>query len=214
MTRRAPVLLETVRVRQGAAPLWYLHLRRLSASCIALGVPFPPRLEVPAGGPDRVHRLEVSQAGAQVTTREAGPSSPLRLALSPVVHAPYPHKTSDRSVFERAAAGARAAGADDAVLLTPAGLVAEGTIWCLFWWEAGRVAAPPLSLGILPGVSRLRIEELAGPVEERRVSAGEAAGLALFAANAVRGVVPVATLDGRPVAQDPGTARLAERFWT
>jgi branched-subunit amino acid aminotransferase/4-amino-4-deoxychorismate lyase len=214
MTRRAPVLLETVRVRQGAAPLWYLHLRRLSASCIALGAPFPPRLEVPIGGPDRVHRLEVSQAGVKVTTREVGSATPLQLVLSAVVHAPYPHKTADRSVFERAAAGARAAGADDAILLTPTGLVAECAIWCLFWWEAGRVAAPPLSLRILPGVSRLRIEELAGPVLERRVSAGEAAGRSLFAANAVRGVVPVATLDGRPVAPDPGTAHLAERFWT
>ena len=35
-------LIETVRIRNGVAPLWYLHLRRLAASCRALGVPLPP----------------------------------------------------------------------------------------------------------------------------------------------------------------------------
>jgi len=213
MTRSAPVLLETVRIRHGRAPLWYLHLRRLSASCIALGVPFPPRLDVPEGGPDRVHRLEVSQTGVGLSTRTVGPITPLRLMLSPVVHAPYRHKTTDRSVFERAGAGAVQAGANDAVLLSPTGFVAESTIWCLFWWEGERVAAPPLSLGILPGVSRLRIAELAGPPVEREVRAGDVSGLSLFAANAVRGVVPVASVDGVSLVQHPGTSVLVERFW-
>lgn len=213
MTRKAPVLLETVRVRQGRAPLWYLHLRRLSASCVALGVPFPQRLEVPAGGPDRVHRLEVGSAGVRVTSRDVGSAAPLNLIVSSVVHEPYRHKITDRPVFERARTAALQAGADDALLLSPAGFLAEATIWCLFWWERDRVAAPPLSLGILPGVSRLRIEELAGPVAERSVARGELRGLSLFAANAVRGVVPVASIDGVPLVQHPGTSALAERFW-
>ena len=34
-------LIETVRLRNGAAPLWYLHVRRLATSCRALGVPIP-----------------------------------------------------------------------------------------------------------------------------------------------------------------------------
>jgi branched-subunit amino acid aminotransferase/4-amino-4-deoxychorismate lyase len=213
MTRLAPVLLETVRVRQGLAPLWYLHLRRLSASCLALGVPFPPALEVPAGGPDRVHRLAVGRSGLEVTTREVGPVGPLALVTSSVLHEPYPHKLAERSVFEAAAGEARRSGADDAVLLSRTGLVAEATIWCLFWWEGDRVAAPPLSLGVLPGVSRLRIEELAGPMVERAVPGRRARALQLFAANAVRGVAPVATLDGVPVPGSRGTAMLAERFW-
>ena len=49
-----PTLIETVRVRNRVAPLWYLHLRRLSESCRTLGVPFPLTFEVPSGGPDRV----------------------------------------------------------------------------------------------------------------------------------------------------------------
>lgn len=214
MTRPAPVLLETVRVRQGQAPLWYLHLRRLSASCLALGVAFPPRLEVPAGGPDRVHRLAVSRDGVEVTGREVGPVGPLTLITSSLPHEPYPHKLAERSRFEAAGVEARRVGADDAVLLTPTGLVAEATIWCLFWWEGDRLAAPPLALGILPGVSRLRLQELAGPITERAVPGRQAHGLQLFAANAVRGVVPVLALDGVPVTGHRGTAHLAERFWT
>ena len=52
-------------MRNGVAPLWYLHLRRLAASCKALGVPLPGELLTPEGGPDRVHRLEVGAARAR-----------------------------------------------------------------------------------------------------------------------------------------------------
>ena len=57
-------------------------------------------------------------------------------------------------------------------------------------------AAPPLELGVLPGVARARLEELAGAIEERRAVQGEMAAASVFVANAVRGVVPVASLDG------------------
>ncbi|MBK9067042.1 MAG: aminotransferase class IV [Gemmatimonadetes bacterium] len=208
-----PTLLETVRVRDGRAPLWYLHLRRLVASCRALGVPFPPAFTVPEGGADRVHRMEVGRHGVQVTEREPGATAPVALRVSAVRHPGYPHKTTHRAAFAEALEGARAAGADDALLLTPAGLVAEATIWCLYWWEGDTLAAPALGLGVLPGVSRMRIEELAGPVAERRVTAAELAGRSLFLSNAVRGIVEVAALDGRPVPVHPGTGRLRERFW-
>jgi hypothetical protein len=44
-----PDLIETVRIRNGVAPLWYLHLRRLAGSCKALGIPLPGALPTPAG---------------------------------------------------------------------------------------------------------------------------------------------------------------------
>lgn len=200
-------------MRDGRAPLWHLHLRRLAVSCQALGVPFPRSLEVPAGGADRVHRLAVGLAGTEVTTREVGPARPLALVHSTVVHEPYPHKTLDRAQFDRAGEAARAAGADDAILCAAGGLVAEAGIWCLFWWEPEGLAAPSLDLGILPGVSRARLGELTGGIRERRLERAAIPGRALLAANAVRGVVPVASVDGRAVPQDPRTAGLIERFW-
>ena len=206
-------LIETVRIRNGAAPLWHLHVRRLATSCRALGVPIPTELITPEGGRDRVHRLLVSRRGLVAGERPVGSLAPVRLITSKVVHRPYPHKLVDRERFDRALADAKAVGADDALLLTAGGQVAETAIWGLFWWEDGRVAAAPLEIGVLPGVARVRIAELVGEVEERKVSLEEIRGRSLFVANAVRGVVPVASLDGAAVPESAETNALATRFW-
>ncbi|HEX2220048.1 MAG TPA: aminotransferase class IV [Gemmatimonadales bacterium] len=213
MAAPAPVLIETVRVRDGVAPLWYLHLRRLASSCKALGVPLPGELITPAGGRDRVHRLEVSPRGVEISERPVGTTAPVSLIQATVVHRPYPHKTTERRQFDHALAEARTAGADDAVLLTQGGYVAECALWGLFWWEGGRLCAPSLELGVLPGVARARLEELTGGIAARRVKPGDLEGRSPFVANAARGVVPVANLAGRPVPQDPGTPRLSDMFW-
>jgi len=207
-------LIETVRIRGGVAPLWYLHLRRLAGSCKALGIPLPGELPTPSGGADRVHRIQVGPRGASVSERPVGPAEPVRLvSVSGVVHRPYPHKTTDRAQFAHAMDQARTRGADDGVLLAEGGWVAETGIWSLFWWEDGRVAAPPLALGVLPGVARARIAEQTGEVVERRVQMDQIRGRALFVANAVRGVVPVALLDGAAVRPNDATNALAREFW-
>lgn len=207
-------LIETVRIRNGVAPLWYLHLRRLAGSCKALGVPLPGELLTPGGGQDRVHRLEVGPRGVKISERPVGSTAPVSLVLSSVTHRPYPHKTTDREPFDRALEEARRAGADDAILLTRGGYVAECAVWGLFWWESGRLCAPPLELGVLPGVARARLDEMVGGLVERRVKPADLEGRSLFLANAARGLVPVAILERRPVAQDPGTERLSGMFWT
>ncbi|HUR93790.1 MAG TPA: aminotransferase class IV [Gemmatimonadales bacterium] len=206
-------LIETVRIRNGAAPLWYLHVRRLATSCRALGVPIPTELITPEGGADRVHRMLASRRGLVVGERPIGSMAPVRLITSKVVHRPYPHKLVDRERFDRALADAKAMGADDGLLLTVGGQVAETSIWGIFWWEDGRVAAPALDMGILPGVARARITEVVGEIGERKATLDEIRGRSLFVANAVRGVIPVATLDGTAVPESPATAELAERFW-
>ncbi len=211
---RAPSLIETVRVRSGVAPLWYLHLRRLAASCKALGVPLPGELPTPGGGADRVHRLLVGPRGLQVSERAVGGTGAVALITARTAHRPYPHKTTERGQFDRALDEAKAAGADDAVLLTGGGHVAECAIWGVFWWEDDRLCAPPLDLGVLPGVARARLAELAGGIVERRVRAEDLAGLRPFVANSVRGVVPVASFRGLPVPQHAGTSELSASFWS
>jgi amino-transferase class IV len=76
---KTPSLIETVRIRDGRAPLWHLHLRRLVASCRTLGIPFPLEFDVPSGGTDRVQRIVVGMKGKQVTEREVGSVEPVRL---------------------------------------------------------------------------------------------------------------------------------------
>jgi len=206
-------LIETVRLRNGAAPLWHLHVKRLATSCRALGVPIPTDLPTPEGGADRVHRLLVSRRGVVAGERPVGSTAPVRLVTSKVIHRAYPHKLVDRERFDRALADAKALGADDGVLLTTGGQAAETAIWGLFWWEDGQVAAPPLEFGILPGVARARIAEIAGEIQERKATPDEIRGRPLFVANSVRGVVPVATLDGVTIAGAAETEALATRFW-
>jgi branched-subunit amino acid aminotransferase/4-amino-4-deoxychorismate lyase len=206
-------LIETVRLRNGAAPLWYLHVRRLATSCRALGVPIPTELITPEGGADRVHRLLVSRRGVVAGERPVGSTAPVRLVTSKVIHRPYPHKLVDRERFDRALADAKAAGADDGLLLTSGGQIAETAIWGVFWWEDGKVAAPALELGVLPGVARARIAEIVGSIVERKALVDEVKGQPMFVANAARGVVPVATLDGVAVTELPETEALAARFW-
>ena len=206
-------LIETVRIRNGVAPLWYLHLRRLATSCKALGIPLPGELLTPGGGADRVHRLEVGPRGVEIGERAVGSTTPVALQLSSVVHRPYPHKTTERAGFDRALAEAASDGVDDAVLLTAGGYVAECAVWSLFWWEDGVLCAPPLELGVLPGVARARLEELSGGLAQRRVRPDGLEGRSLFVANAVRGIVAVSSLEGRTVPQDSGTSRLLSLFW-
>ena len=213
MRHTPPSLIETMRIRNGEAPLWYLHLRRLAVSCKALGIPLPGELEVPKGGNDRVYRLEVGMRGVQVSERLPGPTTPVKLMVSKVTHHSYPYKTTERAQFDRALDAARAAGADDALLLTPGGFVAETAIWSVLWWDYGQLCGPAFDLGILPGVGRARVTELVGKVEERRSTLRDIEGLPIFLVNAVRGVVPVATLDGVPVPAGRETDALARRFW-
>lgn len=208
-----PTLIETIRLRNGVAPLWYLHLRRLSESCRTLGVPFPLKMDVPAGGPDRVVKLEVGPGGMVVTERPLELSTSVRLATVRTVHPGYSHKTTAREAFARARVEAIAKGADDALLLTAAGMVAECGIWSLFWWEGARVAGPPLGIGVLRGVARMRIEELRGRVVEQTVTRQQLEDRSLFVANAVRGVVPVVELDGRAVPESALLPPLAAQFW-
>ena len=211
--RHTPALIETMRIRNGLAPLWYLHIRRLATSCKALGIPLPGELPPPEGGLDRTVRWEVGMRGVQESERLVEPVESVKLIISRIAHHPYPHKTTERAQFDRARDKARGAEADDALLLTPGGYLAETAIWSVFWWEGGTLCAPAMELGILPGVGRARIMELAGPIEERRATWSEVRGLPLFLANAVRGVAKVSAVQDDPVPSAPQTDELAARFW-
>jgi branched-chain amino acid aminotransferase/4-amino-4-deoxychorismate lyase len=161
---------------------------------------------------EAVVRIEVRDGHASVTVRGVPPATPPRVIVAAEPHRPYVHKTTDRQAFEAAAAEAQAAGADDALLLTSHGQVAEGTVWSVFWWEGDRLRTPALEEGILPGIGRARVLELAA-VEEGSWGPESLAGRSLLLVNAVRGVVAVAAFASRAVPVEPRTAELSRRFW-
>ena len=211
-------LIETMRVRDGRIPFLERHLARLGRSLGELGLPKPSQdvaaLVRPfAGTGDAVLRVEVRDGRASVTVRELPPLGPPAVIIASEPHQPYPHKTTERDCFTDAGREAEVAEADDALLLTQEGWVAEGTVWTVLWWDGDALRTPALDLGILPGVGRARVLELATRAEQGRHRSQALVGKSLFLTNAVRGIVPIASLDGAPVPADPRTAELARRFW-
>lgn len=210
-------LIETMRVREGRIPLLAQHLARLERSLRELGLPKPAQdiaaLARPfAGTGEAVLRIEVYDGRATITVRELPPLAPPTVITAAEPHQPYPHKTTDRDAFADAVVEAEVAEADDALLLTPAGWVAEGTAWNVFWWDGPTLRTPALELGILPGIARARVLELTRGAEGRYTQAA-LDGKSLFLTNAVRGVVPIAVLDGAAVPTDARTGEVARRFW-
>jgi branched-subunit amino acid aminotransferase/4-amino-4-deoxychorismate lyase len=211
-------LIETVRVREGRIPFLERHLARLERSLRELGLPSPREsvaaLVAPfAGLGDAVLRIEVRDGLASVTVREVPLlDSPVVITASEL-HRAYPHKTTERDCFMDALREAEVAEADDALLVTHDGCVAEGTAWNVFWWDADRLHTPALELGILPGIGRTRVLELVPRVQEGRYPRAALAGKSVFFTNAVRGVVPIAELDGALVPPDARTDEMTKCFW-
>ncbi|MFD7668189.1 branched-chain amino acid transaminase [Streptomyces sp. NPDC059788] len=112
------------------------------------------------------------------------------------------------------------AGYDDALMLTPAGHVAEASAANVFVVRDGHLVTPPLSDNILPGITRdtvLTLAREAGlPVTERSITRGElyVADEAFLTGTAAE-IVPVASVDDRPVAAGgcgPVTKQLRDLF--
>jgi branched-subunit amino acid aminotransferase/4-amino-4-deoxychorismate lyase len=210
-------LIETMRVREGRIPFLERHLARLGRSLDALGQPRPSQDVATLVKPfsdtgDAVLRVEVGDGRAAVTVRTLPALDPPAVITASEPHVPYPHKTTERDRFADAAREAVVAEADDALLLTHEGWVAEGTVWSVCWWDAAGLRTPELALGILPGIGRARVLELTTSEEVRCARPG-LDGKSLVLVNAVRGVVPIASLDGAHVPADTRTTELARRFW-
>jgi branched-chain amino acid aminotransferase len=111
---------------------------------------------------------------------------------------------------------ALAAGDDDAILQTFDHAVAEGATSNVFAVIAGRLRTPPVSEGILPGITRAIVLRLAAahglaPDESRILPAELRAADEVFLTSSVRGPIAVTTLDGAPVgagSEGPTTAEL------
>ncbi|BBL78183.1 2-keto-4-methylthiobutyrate aminotransferase [Rubrobacter xylanophilus] len=95
-------------------------------------------------------------------------------------------------------------GADEAILLNTADMLAGASAANVFLVRGGGLITPEVDAGALPGVARGVVLELAGrlglEVEERPVEPGElAAAEGCFLTNALMGIMPVRRVDGRAV---------------
>jgi len=101
---------------------------------------------------------------------------------------------------------ARLRGADEGIMLSPSGLLAEGSISNLFWVAEGVLETPALDVGLLPGVTRGKILDLARALPElqgvREVRAGAERlreAQEIFLTSTSLEVLPVTRFEGRPV---------------
>ncbi|HET7552011.1 MAG TPA: aminotransferase class IV [Gemmatimonadaceae bacterium] len=103
-----------------------------------------------------------------------------------------------------ALARAREDGAAEVIFLDTEGHVSEASASNVFIVSGGALVAPPLSCGVLPGITREAIIELAATrgvqVTERRVEPSELAGAdEAFLTSSLRGIAPLVRMDGRAI---------------
>lgn len=190
--------------------------------------------------PDSILRITLSRGMGRrgYSPRDAGPSmlfmtlhppprvaadSPARWRLitssihlpmaNPIAH----HKTANRLLQVLARAEADKLGADDALMLNNEGMVCETSSANVFWIESETLRTPAVDTGLLPGVTRAAVIELAGKLgltvleaRERpdRLAAAEGAFLTLSSL----GIVEIVGLDGQDVRRSPLTRRLSREY--
>jgi 4-amino-4-deoxychorismate lyase len=242
---RGEAAFETIRVYRGRPFRLDAHLDRLAGSAAALDLTLPHGLQElagraleSAGAGDGVLRLICTRgvdgdfaSTAFAIVSELPPEYELErrrglrlvlltLAVDPLVRAASPWllpgvKSTSYAVNMAAQRQARRMGADDAVFVGLGGELLEGPTANL-WWRAGdTLYTPSLDLGILAGVTRLTLLELAAGsgyrvVEGVFTAEDLAEAEEAFTSSSTREIMPVASVDGRAVGSGaPGPAAAA-----
>jgi branched-chain amino acid aminotransferase len=112
---------------------------------------------------------------------------------------------------------ARRAGYDEAIMLTRDGYVADGPGENIFLVKDGRLITPPLSMSILPGITRDTIIQLAGTlgytVEEKLIIRTDLyLADEVFMVGTATEVAPVRAIDGRDIGVGPITFELQKAY--
>ena len=112
---------------------------------------------------------------------------------------------------------AMTAGYDDALLLNGAGHLAEASAANLFVWDGDRLLTPPVSDGVLPGVVRAVVLDLARDLgidasEETVTPDRLASATGAFLTNSLIGLCPLTCLGDAALPAHALTARLASAY--
>ncbi len=221
---------EVIRLYRGTPFALGEHLDRLERSAKAIELSFDRgALETEIGallaehGDDEAQlRLIVTRGGRRIAATEPLPGHAETVTLGSVTYTPTVIldgvKSLSYAANMQATRLAQEGGADEAVLVTPAGTVLEAPTSTLFWVSAedGTLRTTELSAGVLQSITRERlIEEL--HVEEGSFHVDDLrAAREAFLASTVREVQSVSSLDGREYRAVPGprTEEAAAAFAT
>ncbi len=234
---RGRAAFETTRVYAGRPFRLDAHLERLAASATSLGLPAPDRVAAgelvaealaAAAVPDVGLRLYWTGVSLVVTVApipaelEDLRARGLRLVSLPLgVELERPAwllagvKSTSYAVNMAAEAEARRRGADDAIFTADGEIVLEAPISNIWWRRGDRLYTPSLDLGVLAGVTRSTLLELAPEagysIEQGRYGLADLrAAEEAFTSSSIRELMPVVELDERAVGDGrPGTAAAA-----
>jgi len=238
---RGRAAFETLRVYGGTPFRLEAHVDRLEASAESIGLPAVERDELEQlaaavlpreDDPDTVLRLVWTAGPAE------GPPTGLAL-LSPVpewieeartrgaravsllgVRAVVPWllpgvKSTSYAVNMAAEAEAKRRDADEAIFVDPDDYVLEGTVTNVWWRSDHTLFTPALDLGILAGVTRATLFELASScgyeVKEGAFLLDDVLGAdEAFTSSSVREVMPLVDVDGVALGRGPAADALQE----
>jgi aminodeoxychorismate lyase len=168
-----------------------------------------------AGPPSVVMSLHAAQGlDADVPRRWRLATSSVRLTAAE----PFSmFKTCNRLPQIVARAEADGLGADEALLLNPEGCTVEGTSSNLFWIQDGTVFTPPLSSGVLPGITRAAVFEICQrlglPCQETNIRVEQLLlSEGVFLTLSSLGVVAASQLNNRPLAHSPIADRIRNAY--
>lgn len=238
---RGRAAFETLRVYNGRPFGLEAHLDRLTASAASIGLPAVERrrLQVlvglvlpkaeggdaslrlvwtagPTGGlPSALALLGTVPDWIEVT-RERGATAVSLLGVRASAPWLLPGvKSTSYAVNMAAEAEARRRGVDEAIFVDSEGIVLEGTVTNVWWRKDDLLYTPELALGILAGVTRAAIIELAHGcgfrVEEGSYPLPDMlAAEEAFSSSSVREILPLVEIDGQAVGRGPAADELQQ----
>jgi branched-chain amino acid aminotransferase len=239
-------LFETLRVYGGRPFCMEAHLARLAAGAAILGLPMPAIDEITTAIAATLRANALADAALRITlTRGVGPrgllppaevkptllvtAHPLPSAMPAAMSACLVEtRRNEHSALSRlkslayldnilALREAAAAGCEEAILFNTAGRVAGGSRSNLFLVLEGVLTTPPPSEGVLAGVARQTVLELAAanntPAREAPITRADLERASeAFLTNSLIEIVPVTRLYERALAPGPFAARLAQGY--
>lgn len=118
-------------------------------------------------------------------------------------------KGPDLEAMTRLRTEAQDRGADEAVLLSPDGFVAEGSTTCLAWWRGDALCLPAADIERIDGVTLRSVVALATAmgidILHESVAPHDLDGLEVWALNALHGIrIVTSWIDGPATAEEPG----------
>ncbi|MER5429608.1 aminotransferase class IV [Streptomyces sp. NPDC002588] len=168
-----------------------------------------PRVELAAGSLElRLRLRHAPPLGSEVRLWAAGQPDPRALPR---------RKGPDLDTLARVRGRAVGEGAQEAILVDPAGKVLESPTASVLWWEDDCLCLPPAGSPVLPGITAGLIQERAVrsgiPVAHRERTVAELAGREVWLVNALHGIRPVTGWTGDAMNAGPAVRAAEWRHW-